>query len=595
MSEIDLKTEEFIKKSQSTHKDEFGNPKYDYSKVKYINNLKNVKIVCRIHDSFDQLPKVHKRGGGCPDCAKIQSGMNRRMTIEEFIRRSEEIHQDEDGNPKYIYIKTVYEKSIEKVIITCRRHDDFLQTPNGHLDGKGCQKCSTEINAKKQTKTTQQFILEAQQKHINDDGSPKYIYDDVDYKTAMTPVKIKCKNGHIFEQTPNGHLGGSGCAQCSGCYQSNTEEFIQKAILIHKDQEGFPLFDYNEVDYKNAATKVIIKCRNGHRFEQTPNGHLNDQGCEYCAQGRWIFSTDQFIDEARKVHFDKYDYSKTVFTKMMDKVKIICKIHESEFEQTPSNHITHKQGCRDCGRLKASESRRIDVEEFIKEANIVHNVIKYDYSLVYDAYETRSIKVPIICGKCNNPFPQTPRDHLRGSGCPICKNKTQIIFYEYLKKEFGDEVFEIEKKFEDCRNIRPLPFDFYSESLNLVIEVDGGQHFREIRKFKSTLEYRQNIDFKKMKFLKDKGIYLIRIFQEDIYTNSFDWEKVIKEKIIHRTSDVCYLSKKENFYNEYIHKYQLYIENITKGLITDQIIEEFEDEILSEMENESETETESSE
>ena len=75
-------TEEFIKKAKKVH----GN-KYDYSKVNYINNHTNVTIICPEHGEFEQTPKGHLRGQGCPKC---NGGVV--QTTEEFIKKAKEIH-----------------------------------------------------------------------------------------------------------------------------------------------------------------------------------------------------------------------------------------------------------------------------------------------------------------------------------------------------------------------------------------------------------------------------------------------------------------------------------------------------------------------
>ena len=102
----------------------------------------------------------------------------------------------------------------------------------------------------------------------------------------------------------------------------NTEEFIEKAKKVHGDK-----YDYSKVDYVNAKTKITIICKEHGEFSQTPTGHLSGRGCPIC---RYIKSsnairktTEEFIEESKKVHGDKYDYSKSVYNGIHDK---LCKI-----------------------------------------------------------------------------------------------------------------------------------------------------------------------------------------------------------------------------------------------------------------------------
>lgn len=108
---------------------------YDYDKVNYVNDLKPITITCREHGDFIQTPKSHKQGSGCPRCNP--SG---RKTTEEAIQDFKTIHFD-----RYNYDKVDYIDSHTKVIITCKIHGDFEQTPHNHLNGNrrgsGCPSC----------------------------------------------------------------------------------------------------------------------------------------------------------------------------------------------------------------------------------------------------------------------------------------------------------------------------------------------------------------------------------------------------------------------------------------------------------------------
>ena len=356
-----------------------------------------------------------------------------------------------------------------------------MQSPNCHLDEKGCRKCATTINSEKARFTNTKFIEKAIEIHGN-----TYDYSKVDYKSTSEKVVIVCKEHGDFMQTPNGHLCGSGCQKCAGNFKASTSEFIEKAIAVHGDK-----YDYSKVIYKTVmGDKIIIICKEHGEFMQLPNTHLCGSGCFKCAHNMSIFSTEQFIEKATTLHGNKYDYSKSVYTFMMNKVNIICKEH-GEFEQTVSNHITHKQGCakcsnhyqptteefiekaiavhgntydyskvkyitnshtikiickdhgefvqtpathlggggcQTCGRMKSTLKQTSSTGEFISRANIVHGE-KYDYSTV--DYKTARVYITIICKK-HGGFQQIPDSHLRGSGCPTCKPKYSKMAIKYL-------------------------------------------------------------------------------------------------------------------------------------------------------------------
>jgi hypothetical protein len=91
-------TEQFIIEAKEKHAD-----KYDYSKVVYENNLKEVIITCKEHGEFLQLPKTHKRGNGCKDCGREKTMNGKKSNTNDFIKKSNIIH-----NNKYDYSKVEY-------------------------------------------------------------------------------------------------------------------------------------------------------------------------------------------------------------------------------------------------------------------------------------------------------------------------------------------------------------------------------------------------------------------------------------------------------------------------------------------------------
>lgn len=181
----------------------FHNNKYDYSKVDYVNSKIKVEIICPIHGSFFQQPIEHKKYG-CRKCSySVPKGFIKTvMDTQLFIKKATEKHGD-----KYIYDKVEYKKSNEKVIITCKKHGDFEQTPNNHMR-YGCIGCA--IVSKKERAI--EFIEKS--KIIHND---KYCYKKVlsEYKNQRKKVSIKCKIHGFFKQTPSSHVSGKGCPDCN--------------------------------------------------------------------------------------------------------------------------------------------------------------------------------------------------------------------------------------------------------------------------------------------------------------------------------------------------------------------------------------------
>jgi len=347
---------------------------------------------------------------------------------------------------------------------------------------------------------TTQFIEKAKEIHGN-----KYDYSLVDYKNIRTKIKVICLKHGEFEQTPGKHLMGRGCLSCGKLKRKHpitNSDFIKRSREIHGNK-----YDYSLVDYKNMKSKIKIICPKHGIFTQTPIAHLNGSSCTKC----YLINTKDFIEKAKEIHGNKYDYSLVNYIHSHTKIKIICKKHDI-FEQTPHNHIINKTICPKCSYYKKTKN----ITKFIDDANKTHNN-KYDYSLVN--YVNNKTKVEIICPE-HKIFKQSPIDHIRGCGCPTCKSsKGELKIRNYLKKHKIS--FEPQHSFDDCKNILQLSFDFYIPEKNICIEFDGIQHFQPVKYFGGEDEFKltQLRDKIKNKYCKDNNIKLLRIKYNENITN----------------------------------------------------------------------------
>jgi protein-arginine kinase activator protein McsA len=269
------------------------------------------------------------------------------MNTEKFIEKSKQIHGD-----KYDYSLTNYTDYKTPVTILCKIHSTFFQTPTSHLCKKrGCQTCANIGNGYQRRKTKELFIIDAQYKFGN-----SFDYSKVIYNTQKDEVIIICnKCNKEFKQKPVNHLSGGGwCLLCfelqRGVSQkSNTEDFIVKSKQIHGD-----LYDYSKVEYVNSNTFVKIVCNIHNEYLQRPTDHIKGHGCKYCCyeNNRVIGKSDSqtFIEKARQIHGNKYNYSDVIYMSYKEKVKIFCNKH-GIFLQKPIEHL-QGHGCQECGKEK---------------------------------------------------------------------------------------------------------------------------------------------------------------------------------------------------------------------------------------------------
>lgn len=378
---------------------------------------------------------------------------------------------------------------------------------------------------------TKIFIEKAKEIH-----GDKYDYSKVNYINSSTKVCIICPKHGEFWQIPASHLRGIGCNKCgienaSNKCRKTTEDFIKEAKSIHGDK-----YDYSKVKYENAHKKICIICPEHGEFWQKPMLHINQKcGCKKCGTNKTKTKTsltfDEFVERAKKVHGDKYDYSKVGYVNYKTKVCIICPIH-GEFWQTPSVHL-NGEGCKKCGYENVSQkNKKITTEEWIKKAKKVHGD-RYDYSKTkYSGYYN---KLTIICPK-HGEFQQIAYDHIQGKGCPKCrKSKLEIEIGDFLKN----------KNIEYQDGVRPpylsegkshLSLDFYLPKYNAAIECQGKQHFEDGTFYDNRKETIKERDKRKYDLCKGNvdlfyySNFKIEKYLDKVYNNKEELLNAIKHK-----------------------------------------------------------------
>ena len=112
----------------------------------------------------------------------------------------------------------------------------------------------------------------------------------------------------------------------------------------------------------------------------------------------------------------------------------------------------------------------------------------------------------------------------------MCVNKTEKMFLEWFENKYKHLDIKHQAKYDWCKNKRPLPFDFSIESLKLIIEIDGPQHFRQVSNWQTPEITQARDEYKTQKALEN-GYTVIRILQEDIYKSVVGWEKELVKKL----------------------------------------------------------------
>ena len=271
---------------------------------------------------------------------------------------------------------------------------------------------------------------------------------------------------------------------------------------------------------------MIIICKQHGIFKQEANGHLRGHGCKTCAiqliANSQRSNTEEFIKKAKEKHGDKYDYSKVEYTSSKEQVIIICKQH-GIFKQNVGEHLSGN-GCSKCGNVYKKNT-----EEFIEKAKQVHGD-KYDYSKTI--YKTAKDNIIIIC-KEHGFFKQEAYSHSIGVGCSRCVNKTEGILYKKLLPIYPTLITQFKQEWcinQLSKTNKYLPFDFCIPEYKIIIELDGPQHFRQIMNWKTPEEQFKKDKYKE-KCANDNNYSVIRIIQDDVLNDAYDWCKELCDAI----------------------------------------------------------------
>lgn len=364
-----------------------------------------------------------------------------KYTEEIVINRAKKIYGDE-----YDYSLVEYKNSTTKIKIICKIHGIFESTPQNHVYHKcGCPKCRLDAIKNK-------FFENCKNNHGN-----KYDYSLVEYKHNKLKICIICPDHGKFYQVASDHAKRSGCPTCAKIKVSGSDEkFITKSQKVHGNK-----YDYTLVVYKNNKHKVLIFCPKHGLFLQAPDHHLMGKGCNLCGRDRTLlsckFTKEQFVQQAKMVHGDTYDYSLVKYDGMNVKVDIICPKH-GIFSQNPYSHLNGKRngtgsGCPTCATshgekkiIKYLKDNQITfVPQFKAKTKIGSDFKRFDFKCEYNGkiflieYQGMQHYVPSAFG---SKIPNADQDNFKLNILrdydkkQYCKeNKIELLIIPYWKKE----------------------------------------------------------------------------------------------------------------------------------------------------------------
>jgi hypothetical protein len=283
------------------------------------------------------------------------------------------------------------------------------------------------------------------------------------YLHNKTPIIVESEFG-LHKIIPNSLLQGKGAHVRNALNQTNYS--IRRFKKIWGER-----YDYSKFEYVGTKKKSTITCRIHGDFNIVPNDHLANKGCVECGKELVFLAikscTEDFVKKAKKIHGDRYDYSKVDYTSARSKVEIICKEH-GVFMQSPNTHL-NKSGCPVCGNLGAHGFKRKGFIEASKNRPCMLYLLKCNYK------GEEFFKVGITSVKLTS----------RYSHEISAKTLEYDILYTY--EDTAGNVWDAEKKliknYYKFKYLADKSFNGYTECFNLSLPVE--EIINELEKLKN--------------------------------------------------------------------------------------------------------------
>ena len=382
----------------------------------------------------------------------------------------------------------------------------------------------------------------------NGDITPRDVFrrSDKEYK-FICPV-VDCK--HEFKVTPD-HINSRGdwCPYCSHhrlCGNENCDMCRNNSFASSPKVDCWsPNNVVKPIEVflnSNAVYKFIcpaIDCK--HEFESTVANINAGHWCPYCGVGPKKLCSDEHCKSCKSKSFASHPKSlywspnnkvspRDVFKCASVKYKFICPRLECghEFETTLSK-IAESKWCSFCGKRQLCD----------KDDCLMCFDNSFASSLRADCWSPNNKLRPrdvflrtgniykFVCknSKCRREFEKSPNAIFSGGWCPYCKHKTESKLYEFLLTIFSEHMVQKRYAPDWCKNPetgKHLPFDFLLVFLNIIIELDGPQHFVQVSNW-APPEETQKTDTYKEERAHENGKTVIRLLQTDVLHDKTDW------------------------------------------------------------------------
>jgi len=309
----------------------------------------------------------------------------------------------------------------------------------------------------------------------------------------------------------------------------------------------------------NSHTKFLFDCDCGHEFESNLNNiNALNNWCPYCVNKK--LCNNERCNSCYEKSFASHPKSifwsieneltpRQVFKSSDKKCNFNCDcghklnitIKEINLRNKWCSYCAHQILCNKDECIRCFNNSFASVDKY--------NIWSINNNLPSrQVFKSSSKKYLFNCNRCNQEYSKIISDVTKGIGCPYCYNKTELKLYKTLKPIYSSLIRQF--KVNWCKNINHLPFDFVIEERKIIIECDGPQHFKQVFNWKSPEETHIS-DLMKMKCANDNGYSIVRILQNDVLLDKYEWLQELIKNIdliaIENIVQNIYMCKKDEY------------------------------------------------
>jgi len=401
----------------------------------------------------------------------------------------------------------IYGGRLIKLKLKCNIDNyDWQPTYKNFINNKqGCPKCSGR----------QKITQEESEKNILEKCKIRnYSVKQFKYENSYTKLSLKCNidNCEWISTYSNFIYGNKGCPKCAKTLPKNQID-VDLSIIKKCKEMNYTLL--KPFIYKNINSILCLKCNNdNHEWNPTYYNFINCKySCPKC--GKNLRTTQNDAEEKiKKICLDN-NYTYKSFEYLNNTTEIYLKCSQNhEWSSLYISIVNRHTRCPKCVSINKGKLKRL--HQMDAELLIYNKCEKYNYKLLNKDFIYTTSHKTILKLKCNidgHYWSSTYNNYINlDRCCPLCNNsKGELEIYKYL---INKNIFHIrEFKFDNCKNIFKLPFDFYLPEYETCIEYDGEQHFKIIEYWggEKRLNQTKINDKIKTEYCKNNNIKLIRI------------------------------------------------------------------------------------